>query len=125
MRKGANRVKRIKPEDDHWQIVKDKQTGISIQGAVTNARQIWSKKRCHVVAAVTDYEDAKLIQFAPQLFKAVKNIREIYSPGISYCEFCNRHAPKDDDGCICGELIHDKDCPITQIDYLIYRMEND
>jgi hypothetical protein len=35
-----------------------------------------------------------------------------------YCELCDSHAPKDNDGALIGFVRHEQDCPLMQIDRL-------
>jgi hypothetical protein len=43
----------------------------------------------------------------------------------SYCEVCERHAPKDQHGKITGPVSHDADCPIGKARTILARVEGD
>lgn len=53
--------------------------------------------------------NAHLIAAAPELYEALGILLDLATS--SYCEFCQKHAPKDEHGQIVGEIVHAEDCP--------------
>lgn len=46
------------------------------------------------------------------LYDALTTMRDHYGHTASYCEDCDRHAPKHDDGRLAGPISHHINCPI-------------
>lgn len=58
-----------------------------------------------------------------ELLEALKGLIEPIK-GAFYCEYCDRHAPKDEDGKLTGEsLTHSEDCPVISAKALIAKAE--
>lgn len=54
--------------------------------------------------------DIRLMHAAPDLLKALKDLLDHTCGTDSFCEWCERHAPKDRDGAIKGPIPHVSDC---------------
>lgn len=54
--------------------------------------------------------DGSLIVAAPDLLAALKDLLDHTCGTDSFCEWCERHAPKDRDGSINGPIPHVSDC---------------
>jgi len=44
--------------------------------------------------------------------KALEGLIDAHDGTDSFCEFCDQHAPKDDDGFVVGGIPHKPDCPL-------------
>ncbi len=52
---------------------------------------------------------ARIIMAAPRLLAACELL--ISKADNSYCEWCDRHAPKNDEGYLTGPILHQEGCP--------------
>ena len=54
--------------------------------------------------------NAALIASAPDLLAALRNLLDHTCGTDSFCEWCERHAPKDHEGSLTGPIPHVSDC---------------
>ena len=59
---------------------------------------------------MTQHPDARLLASAPDLLVALRNLLDHTCGTDSFCEWCERHAPKDQGGSIVGPIPHVSGC---------------
>lgn len=67
--------------------------------------------------------DGALIEAAPDLLVALKALLDHTCGTDSFCEWCERHAPKDREGSITGPIPHVSDCLRRAAERAIARAE--
>ena len=72
------------------------------EGPLIAERGVWFDDESHA--------NARLIAAAPDLLVALRNLLDHTCGTDSFCEWCARHAPKDQGGSIVGPIPHVSDC---------------
>lgn len=67
----------------------------------------------HLIAESIAPQNIPPIAAAPELLTSLQDLIQDERFGTdSYCEVCQRHAPKDDAGHVIGKVVHREDCMI-------------
>lgn len=71
---------------------------------------LWSARRIeNFIAHARSLE--RRLRAAEKCVEALGHLRDGIGMSASYCDMCDRHAPKDIDGNLLGGVEHEDDCP--------------